>query len=98
MLTTPSQKNPLRHTQAAAGGSREPLSRDGFTAAPKGFVWPGLPKETLSRPAVVATVVLGGERSQAPADLLHVRNQQAHHLGGVQTQAVLGVVLERVHV
>ena len=50
------------------------------------------------RPAVVAPVVLGGERPQTAADVLHVRHDQAHGLAGVQAEGELAVVLDRLRV
>src|SRR4029077_19362315 len=48
-------------------------------------------------PAVVAPAELRGERGQAAADFLHLRHDEPHGLGGVQTEATLLLQGLRVH-
>src|SRR4029077_17071525 len=78
--------------------SRQAPDRKALTPPPKVFILTAAARIASGPAAVVAPVVLGGGRPQAAADVLHVRYDQAHGLGGVQAVEQLRVVLERLHV
>src|SRR5207248_7336356 len=64
-----------------------------------GRAWPSpLGSRSPRCPAVVTPVVLGGERPQTTADVLHIRHHQAHGLAGMQAEGELAVVIDRLRV